>query len=83
MTVKEFYAERQKAEAPVFLKVLKSLPSNRLDYKPHDRSPSAEQLAWTLTSELKACLDVIRENRAEWSEQPAPEIGRASCRERV
>jgi len=74
MTVKEFYAERQKAEAPVFLKVLKSLPSNRLDYKPHDRSPSAEQLAWTLTSELKACLDVIRENRAEWSEQPAPQL---------
>ena len=44
MTLQEFYLKRAKAEFPVFLKVLKALPKD-LSYKPHDRSPSAEQLA--------------------------------------
>ena len=53
MTVREFYIERRRAETPVFLNVLKALPADRLGYRPHDRSPSAEQLVWTLTSELR------------------------------
>jgi uncharacterized damage-inducible protein DinB len=74
MTTREFYLQRRRAEASVFLSVLKSLPSDRLQYKPHDRSPSAEQLVWTLTSELRACLDVVREYRAEWKGDPAPPL---------
>ncbi len=66
MTVREFFLERQKAEFPVFLRVLKAIPKDELAYKPHDRSPSAEQLVWTLTSELETCLDAIRHNKAEW-----------------
>ncbi len=57
MTPREFYLERRRAEAPVFLAVLKALPADRLAYQPHDRCPSAEQLVWTLTSELRACLE--------------------------
>jgi len=66
MTVREFFLERQKAEFPVFRRVLKAIPKDELAYKPHDRSPSAEQLVWTLTSELETCLDAIRHNKAEW-----------------
>src|SRR5262249_53919438 len=58
MTNREFYVERRRAEVPVFLKVLKALPADRLSYKPHDRCPSAEQLVWTLASELRAGVDV-------------------------
>ena len=72
MTSREFFLERRKAELPIFLSVLRSLPADRLSYKPHDRSPSAEQLVWTLTRELRACLDVVKENRAEWREEPPP-----------
>jgi len=74
MTLREFYLERRRAEIPVFLSVLKSLPADRLNYKPHDRSPSAEQLIWTLTSELKACLDVVTQYKAEWKPQPPPPL---------
>lgn len=74
MTPREFYLERRRAELPVFLRVLKSLPADRLSYKPHDRSPSAEQLVWTLTSELRACLDAARHNRAEWKVEPPPPL---------
>src|SRR3954451_19246439 len=72
MTSREFYLERRRAELPVFLKVLRAMPPDRLDYKPHDRSPSAEQLAWTLTKELGNCLDVARHHRSEWCADPAP-----------
>jgi uncharacterized damage-inducible protein DinB len=74
MTLREFYLERRRAEVPVFIRVLKSLPTDRLSYKPHDRSPSAEQLVWTLTSELRACLDAVTQNKAEWKVQPPPPL---------
>jgi hypothetical protein len=60
MTSREFYLERRKAELPAFLKVLRSLPADRMSYKPHDRSPSAKQLVWTLTTELRSCVEVVR-----------------------
>jgi uncharacterized damage-inducible protein DinB len=72
MTTREFYLERLKAEVPVFLRVLKALPKNQLSYKPHERSPSAEQLVWTLAAELKVCLDVVKDYKAEWKEIPPP-----------
>src|ERR1700733_1303745 len=72
MTSREFHLERRKAELPIFLAVLKSLPADRLDYKPHDRSPSAEQLVWTLTSELRTCHEVVKEHKTEWPQEPPP-----------
>jgi uncharacterized damage-inducible protein DinB len=74
MTLREFYLERRKAEAPAFMKVLKALPADHLTYKPHERSPSAEQVVWTLTGELRACVDVVTQNRAEWKVQPPPPL---------
>jgi hypothetical protein len=59
MTLRQFYLQRRQVEFPTFLRVLKALPKEQLQYKPHDRSPSAEQFVWTLTTELKACLDAV------------------------
>jgi uncharacterized damage-inducible protein DinB len=66
MTTREFYLERRRAELPVFLSVLRSIPAARASYKPHDRSPSAEQIVWTLTTELRSCLEVATHFRTEW-----------------
>jgi uncharacterized damage-inducible protein DinB len=74
MTLREFYLERRRTEVPVFLKVLKALPADQAGYKPHDRSPSAQQIAWTLTWELRSCLDVVRNHRAEWKSEPPPPL---------
>jgi uncharacterized damage-inducible protein DinB len=71
MTLRDFYLKRAKAEFPVFLKVLKALPED-LSYKPHDRSPSAQQLAWTVTSELKALVDVVDTGKSEWVDVTPP-----------
>jgi uncharacterized damage-inducible protein DinB len=74
MTLREFYLERRRAEAPVFLSVLNALPADRLSYQPHDRSPSAGQIVWTLTSELSACVDAATRFRAEWKVEPLPPL---------
>jgi uncharacterized damage-inducible protein DinB len=74
MTLREFYLQRREAEFPVFMQVLKALPKDQLSYKPNDRSPSAEQLVWTLTGELRACIDVIKDAKAEWKIVPPPPI---------
>ena len=74
MTSREFYLERRRAEHPVFVKVIKSVPPDRVDYKPHERSPSAQQIVWTMTNELKSCVMVAKENRGEWIMDPPPPI---------
>ncbi|MBO0800482.1 MAG: DinB family protein [Blastocatellia bacterium] len=74
MTLREFYLERLKAEVPVFLRVLKAVPKDQLSYKPHERSPSAEQLVWTITAEQRACLDVVDEYKTEWKNIPTPPL---------
>jgi uncharacterized damage-inducible protein DinB len=71
MTVYEYYAGRLRAERPTFLRVLKSIPAGKAEYKPHERSPSAGQLVWTLASELKACLDAVENGQAEWQARPS------------
>jgi len=72
MDSRELYLERRKAELPAFLKVLQALPKDKLDYKPHERSPSAEQLMWTITAELNACIQMVSDGKAEWKNIPPP-----------
>jgi len=74
MTTREFFLQQRKAEQPTFLKVLKALPKDQLSYKPHERSPSAEQLVWTLTNELRSCLDAVIDKKAEWKVVPPPPL---------
>ena len=66
MNDREFFLKRREAEFPAFMKVLNALPHDRIDYKPHDRSPSAGQLMWTLVSEFQACMNVVQDYKAEW-----------------
>jgi uncharacterized damage-inducible protein DinB len=75
MTDREFFLKRREAEFPAFMKVLRAIPKDRIDYKPHDRSPSAGDLMWTLAGEFQACTNVATDYRAEWKPvtQPSPD----------
>jgi len=72
MTMREFLESRHKAEYPTFVKVLKALPMERFDYRPHERSPSAAQIVWTLALETKACCDLVDTGRMNWKPDPPP-----------
>jgi uncharacterized damage-inducible protein DinB len=70
MTTREFYVQRHQKEYDAFVNVLKALPADGLDYKPHDRSPSAQQLVSTIAFTMATCVDVVNERRGEWKESP-------------
>jgi hypothetical protein len=44
----EFYLERHAVETPLTLEVLRALPADKLAYKPHEQSSSAEAIFWTI-----------------------------------
>ena len=68
----EFLKARRAAELPAFTNVLDALPGDRWDYTPHERSPSARQIAWTLAVETGACSKVVDEGSIEWNPPPPP-----------
>ena len=75
MNDRDFFVQRQEAELPAFLKVLRAIPAEQLSYKPHERSPSTEQLVWTLTAEFETCVTVARDYRGAWSDVAPPPLG--------
>ena len=74
MTLREYFVERFNVERPYFANMLKALPKDRLDYKPHERSQSAHDIAWLIAGETECCLDVVKEFRTEWKMDPAPAL---------
>jgi uncharacterized damage-inducible protein DinB len=73
MSTREFYVERFKAELPVFVKVIRALPADRLDYKPHERNSSAGDIAWFLVAELRALVDMLEKGEVHWERKPTPD----------
>src|SRR6267143_3899617 len=56
------------------MRVLKALPKDQLHYKPNARSPSAEQVVWTLAEELKLCVEMVREGKVYRKTLPPPPL---------
>jgi uncharacterized damage-inducible protein DinB len=73
LSTREFLIARREAELPAFQKVLAALPDDRWDYTPHERSPSAGGLVWTLVSETVACCELVRLGHIDWRHVPRPE----------
>ncbi len=71
MTNQEFFASRLKAEAPAFFKVIKALPAERADYRPHPASRSAAELAWMLAESARSAVTLVDKHRADWSNPKA------------
>jgi uncharacterized damage-inducible protein DinB len=78
MTEREFFQARRKAEKDVFLRVIRALPDGKLDYTPHERSPSAGQLLTTLVFEHAACGELADTGRGEWKSSPIASIEEAA-----
>ncbi len=68
MTTLEFCIARRKAEVPVFVRVLKAIPRQRLDYRPDPKARTAVELAWLLATEEVALLSLIETGKVEWKD---------------
>jgi uncharacterized damage-inducible protein DinB len=73
MSTREFYIRRFKAERPAFVNVIRALPADRLDYKPHERNSSAGDIAWFLALELRALVQLVSTCEIQWKQVPTPD----------
>ncbi len=76
MSTRGFYLARLKAEAPKFVSVIRAVPANGADYRPHPRSRSAGELAWMLADSMAAARELADKGRVEWTD---PKGGRGAA----
>lgn len=70
MSTREFFVKTFENEQPAFVRVLRALPSDKLDYSPHERSTAAGDLAWQLVQEQRALAGLTTEGNVPY-ETPA------------
>ncbi len=78
MTNRKFYLERLKAETPAFVRVVRAVPTDRSEYRPHPKSRSAGELAWMLATSMQASAVLAERHSVEWTE-PTGERGVAAA----
>lgn len=72
MTNLEFCIARRKAELGAFVRVLKAVPQDKLDYRPDPKSRTAAELAWLLAAEEAALVTLLETGAVDWKETPPP-----------
>ncbi len=68
----DFFATRFEMEIPAFGRVLRALPGDRLDYRPHERSTPAGALAWQIATEAEGLATLFDNGVIDYNVQPAP-----------
>jgi uncharacterized damage-inducible protein DinB len=74
MTVPEYYRKCVQNEKPAFLRVMKAVPADKADYRPHPRSTSAAELVWLLAHELRDAGELIDRGETSWAPQETPSV---------
>jgi uncharacterized damage-inducible protein DinB len=68
----KFYTKQWEQDHPAFARVLRALPADNLDYKPHERSTSAGDIAWQISEELRYLTLLIDTGVINWETLPRP-----------
>lgn len=75
-TNQQFFAQRLKGEIPAFVKVLRALPADKLDYRPHEKNTAAGALAWQVVSEMTSLIGLFDSgtiNYGGYGDAPSPD----------
>jgi len=72
MSTVDFYKKYFEQDNPAFVRVLRALPADKLDYKPHERSSSAGDIAWQIAEEIRTLSDLIDNGVIDWKTNPRP-----------
>ena len=79
-TVRQYFHECFDAEKPKFIRVLRAVPGDKADYRPHPRSTSAGDLVWLLACELDDACNLVDRGETTFVPRPAPSVAEASAR---
>jgi DinB family len=72
--VREYYTQCFKSERPTFVRVMKAVPADHVDYKPHPRSSSSGDLLWLLATELDDACTLIDRGEVNYVVRPCPGV---------
>ena len=72
MNVPDFFVKTWESEMPAFGRVLRALPADKLDYRPHEKSASAGGIAWQLVVEHRALADLAEKGVYNWDMSGKP-----------
>jgi uncharacterized damage-inducible protein DinB len=72
MTNLEFCIARRKAELPAFVRVLKAVPPQKLDYRPDPKARTAAELAWLFAQEETALATLLDKGSVDWKDEKPP-----------
>lgn len=70
MTNREFFIRCWEDEYPVFLKTMRAVPADRLDYRPHPNSRSAADLVWLQVVEKRCWFELLETGKIDWKLPP-------------
>jgi uncharacterized damage-inducible protein DinB len=73
-STREYYEECFDAEKPKFIRVMKAVPADKGDYRPHPRSTSAADLLWLLAAELHDACQIVDGGECVLTIKPAPSV---------
>jgi uncharacterized damage-inducible protein DinB len=68
MDTREYFIERWKTEHPATVRVMRAVPSAKLDYRPHAKARSAGELAQFLVYKAEAGVDLCEKGEIHWNE---------------
>ena len=64
---REFFIRGWEQEAAGFVRVLRALPPDQLDYRPHPKSRSAREMAALLVTLQHSCIDLCTSERSSYN----------------
>ena len=67
-----FCLARRKKERAAFVKVLKAVPQDALQFRPEPKARTAADLAWLIAAEEAALVELLDTGVIDWKEQPPP-----------
>lgn len=65
MTNKEFFLKCLAFETPITVRVLKALPTDKLDWTPHEKSKTAKEMAMLFPSEAWMMAEIAKGNNPD------------------
>jgi len=68
----QFFAARWNDEMPRFARVLRALPNDQLDYKPHEKCSPAGNLGWQIAVEAGNLSELLATGVVNFSLPPCP-----------
>lgn len=77
MSNRQFFIKHFENEIPIFERLIKAVPDDKGDYRPHPRSRSAGEILSLFVAEIEALNSIIETGLIDWREPDAIPVSQA------